>query len=225
VRLAESYLGEMRLRRRADNPVTGNGGERFQVVVHLDQETLGPDGALGGTLEDGSRVSAETFRRVACDCGLVAVHHDGQSLDIGRRSRSIPPAIRRALRLRDRGCAFPGCTHTRFVHAHHVEHWLHGGSTSLENLVQLCSFHHHLVHEGGWEVSADGEGVFSFYPPMGGALAPVPQSEAVGDAVAWLREWTRNNGLDIDSQTSFPLGDGKSPNYDIAVCALLEACA
>ena len=119
VKLAESFL--------AGNPVTGNGGERFQVMVHLDQEVLGPDGALAGTLEDGTRVSAETLRRVACDCGLVAVHHDGQALNIGRRTRSIPPAIRRALMLRDRGCAFPGCTHTRFLHAHHVEHWLHGG--------------------------------------------------------------------------------------------------
>jgi hypothetical protein len=222
VRLAESFLGEMRLRRRAENPVAGNGGERFQVVVHLDQEALGPDGALGGSLEDGSRVSAEALRRVACDCGLVAVRRDGQGLDIGRKSRSIPPAIRRALRLRDRGCAFPGCTHTRFVHAHHVEHWLHGGSTSLENLVQLCSFHHHLVHEGGWTVSADGEGVFSFYPPMGGVVAHVPRSEAVGDAVGWLRGWVADSGLEIDSGTNFPRGDGSPLDCRIAVEALLD---
>jgi hypothetical protein len=83
----------------------------------------------GGWHEQGasSCVSAETLRRVACDCGLVAVGHDGQALNIGRRARSIPPAIRRALMLRDHGCAFAGCTHTRFLHAHHIEHWLHGG--------------------------------------------------------------------------------------------------
>jgi len=140
VKLAESFL--------AGNPVTGTGGERFQVMVHLDQEVLGPDGAWAGTLEDGTRVSAETLRRVACDCGLVAVGRDGEALNIGRRARSIPPAIRRALMLRDRGCAFPGCTHTGFLHGHHVEHWLHGGETSLANVVLLCSLcrRRHNVH-------------------------------------------------------------------------------
>ena len=161
VKLAESFL--------AGNPVTGTGGERFQVMVHLDQEVLGPDGAWAGTLEDGTRVSAETLRRVACDCGLVAAGGDGEALNIGRRARSIPPAIRRALMLRDRGCAFPGCTHTRFLHGHHIEHWLHGGETSLENLVMLCTFHHHLVHEGGWTVTAGADGAFVFHSPAGSA--------------------------------------------------------
>ena len=80
-------------------------------------------------------------------------------MSIGRRSRSIPPAIRRALLLRDRGCAFPSCTHNRFLHGHHIQHWLHGGETSLDNLSLLCSHHHHLVHEGGWSVerTADGD--------------------------------------------------------------------
>jgi hypothetical protein len=230
VRLAESFL--------AGNPVAGNGGERFQVMVHLDQEVLGPDGALGGTLEDGSRVSeemrlrrrAETLRRVACDCGLVAVHHDGQRLDIGRRSRSIPPAIRRALRLRDHGCAFPGCTHTRFVHAHHVEHWLHGGRTSVGNLVQLCSFQpqggqlhrHHLVHEGGWRVTAEAEGELVFRSPRGKPLGKVPAREDLQDAPAWLSGWAQENNLAIDARTNFPMGDGKEPDYGIAVDSLLD---
>jgi hypothetical protein len=138
VKLAESFL--------AGNPVTGTGGERFQVMVHLDQEVLGPDGAWAGTLEDGTRVSAEALRRVACDCGLVAIGRDGEALNISRRARTIPPAIRRALMLRDqfrgvprKGCAFPGCTHTAFLHGHHIEHWLHGGETSLANVLLLCS--------------------------------------------------------------------------------------
>ncbi len=97
VALAESYL--------ASNVGSGNGGERFTVMVHVDQDPLAPDGVLAGTLDDGTRVSAEALRRVACDCGLVAVSGDGDKLNIGRRSRSIPPAIRRALMLRDRGCA------------------------------------------------------------------------------------------------------------------------
>ena len=131
VAMAESIL--------ASNPVTGTGGERFQVMVHVDQDPLGPDGTLAATLEDGTHVSAETLRRVACDCGLVAVSHDGEQLNIGRRARTIPPAIRRVLMIRDRGCAFPGCTHNRFLHGHHIRHWLHGGETSVDNLVMLCT--------------------------------------------------------------------------------------
>jgi len=140
VRLAESFL--------ADHHGSGSAGERFQVMVHLDQEVLAADGAWSATLEDGTRVSAEALRRVACDCGLVAVGHDGEALNIGRRARSIPPALRRALMLRDHGCAFPGCPHTRFLHAHHIQHWLHGGATSLENLALLCTLcrYRHKVH-------------------------------------------------------------------------------
>ena len=91
VALAENFL--------AGNPATGNGGERFQVMVHVDQDSLAPDGTLSASLDNGTRVSAETFRRIACDCGLVAVSGDAGSdhqLNIGRRSRQIPPAIRRA---------------------------------------------------------------------------------------------------------------------------------
>jgi hypothetical protein len=215
VQLAESFL--------AGNPVTGNGGERFQVVVHIDQDALGPDGALAGTLEDGTSVSAETLRRVACDCSLVGAHHDGQALNIGRRTRSIPPAIRRALRLRDNGCAFPGCTHTRFLHAHHIQHWLHGGETSLQNCVLTCTFHHHLLHEGGWRVTVDADGTFQFHPPVGNPLARISRRERVGDGVIWLREWAEANELVITAEVSAPRWDGKWPDYTNAVGALLEA--
>jgi hypothetical protein len=153
VALAESYL--------AGNVGTGNGGERFQVMVHVDQDPFAPDGVLAGTLDDGTRVSAEAIRRVACDCAIVAGPPAAPAAETprpatraevaasasprpatrgevdarsaageglpGRRTRSIPPSIRRALTLRDRGCAFPGCTHDRFLHAHHIQHWLHGG--------------------------------------------------------------------------------------------------
>jgi hypothetical protein len=160
---------------------------------------------------------------VACDCGLVAVSHDGQDLDIGRRTRSIPPAIRRALMLRDHGCAFPGCSHTRFVHAHHVEHWLHGGSTSLGNLVQLCSFHHHLVHEGGWSVIAETDGGFSFQSPRRVRLARVPARAGVEDGAEGLCRWTEEKGLEIDARTNFPLWDGTHPDYGLAVEGLMDA--
>jgi hypothetical protein len=247
VALAESYL--------AGNVGTGNGAERFQVMVHLDQDPLAPDGVLSGTLDDGTRVSAEAIRRVACDCGIVAVpsaappcpptpgevdalpsprHAARGEVDArsaageglpGRRSRSIPPSIRRALTLRDRGCAFPGCTHDRFLHGHHIQHWLHGGATSVNNLALLCTHHHHLVHEGGWSVARIADGELCFRAPDGREVSAVPAREASEDAVVWVREWAEERGLDIGAETNLPLWDGTRPDYDWAVAALVGEAA
>ena len=214
VALAEGYL--------AGNTSTGTGGERFQVTIHVDQDPLAPDGTLATTLDDGTRVSAETFRRIACDCGLVAVSGSGGSqLNIGRRSRQIPPAIRRALSLRDRGCRFPGCTNTRFLHGHHLRHWLHGGETSLTNLIQLCAAHHHLVHEGGWSVHLGADGALAFTAPDGCALPPEPPREIVEDAVAFLREQAADQGLELGAETNLPEWDGHVVDYDWAVGAMI----
>ncbi len=215
VALAESYL--------AGNVASGNGGERFQVMVHVDKDPLSPDGVLAGTLEDGTPVSAETLRRVACDCGLLAQggHGDLSNLTIGRRSRSIPPAILRALRLRDRGCCFPGCTRGRFLHRHHIQHWLHGGETSMTNLTCLCSFHHHLVHEGGWSVARTPEGALVFAAPDGRELLPVPPREGSEDSLLFLREWADEQGIGLGEDANLPLWDGTRPDYDWAVGAML----
>jgi hypothetical protein len=215
VELAESFL--------AGHQVTGNGGERFQVMVHLGQEPLGVDGEWAATLEDGTRVSAEALRRVACDCALLAVGGDGENLNIGRRSRSIPPALRRALMLRDRGCAFPGCTHSSFLHGHHIEHWLHGGATRLDNLAMMCSRHHCMVHEGGWTITTGADGKFLFQSPSGKRLARNPLPEPVDDGVAWMRGWADERELDLGPEVNFPEWDGVKPDYKLAVEGLLAA--
>ncbi len=137
------------------------GGDRYQVIVHVDETALADDGEGGCELEDGSAISAETARRITCDASLTRN---------GRRTRTIPPATRRALRTRDRGCRFPGCENRRFVDAHHIDHWAHGGATTLDNLVLLCRRHHRAVHEGGCRVDADGR----FYDPWGRPISPVP---------------------------------------------------
>ena len=97
-------------------------------------------------------LAADTAQRLACDASIVLLveDEDGQPLSIGRKTRAIPPAIHRALRARDGGCRFPGCTHRHFIHAHHIKPWAEGGETALENLVELCQYHHRLVHEGGY---------------------------------------------------------------------------
>ena len=168
-------------------------------------------------------LSAETFRRIACDCGVVAVAGDGAGLNIGRRARSIPPAIRRALALRDRGCRFPGCTHTRFLHGHHIQHWLHGGETGMTNLALLCTFHHHLVHEGGWTVARGESGELAFAAPDGRALQAEPPRQMVQGVLESLHEWATDRGLDIGTDSNLPLWDGTRPDYDWAVGAVLRA--
>jgi len=213
VMLAEAFL--------AGHPVAGTGGERFQVMVHLAQDVLGPDGAWAGTLEDGTRVSSETLRRVACDCGLVAIGAGGEELSIGRRARTIPPAIRRALMLRDRGCAFPGCTHTRFLHGHHIQHWLHGGETSLGNLVMLCTAHHHMVHEGGWTIARAADGELVFTSPAGAGLPAEPSREWLDNILTRLREWAEEHELNLGPDSNMPQRDGSKPDYDWAVSALI----
>jgi hypothetical protein len=155
---------------RGRAPVSGTRAERYQVVLHVESETLEAGGDPGRSdLEDGTRVSAETSRRLSCDAGLVRVTRgaDGSILDVGRRTRTITPALRRALDVRDRGCRFPGCG-LRFTDAHHLKHWADGGKTSLANAVLLCRFHHRLVHEGGWSVEWWGEGRPAFFDPRGG---------------------------------------------------------
>jgi HNH endonuclease/Domain of unknown function (DUF222) len=139
-----------------------NTADRFQVTVHASAESLPEFGDVDPDdppcIEDGPVLATETVRRIACDSALVRVLTTGagEVLDVGRKTRVIPAAIRRALQARDRGCRFPGCTNTRFVDGHHITHWADGGATRLDNLVLLCRHHHRLLHEGGYYVVRDG---------------------------------------------------------------------
>ena len=149
--------------------VGGSRAERYQVVLHVESDTLQADTEPGRSdIEDGTRVSAETSRRLSCDAAVVRLTEspDGSILDVGRKTRTIPPAIRRALESRDRGCRFPGCG-LRFTDAHHVRHWADGGQTNLDNLVLLCRFHHRLVHEQGYTAHFPrGERLYFLDPSM-----------------------------------------------------------
>ena len=155
-------------------PISGTRPERYQVVLHVDESVLGGAAtalphALRSHFDDGTRASAETCRRVCCDAAVVRVREapDGEPLSVGRKTRVISPALRRALELRDGGCRFPGCN-CRFTDAHHVQHWATGGETSLRNCLLLCHFHHRLVHEGGWSIRWWGKGRPVFIDPRGG---------------------------------------------------------
>ncbi|HUF51971.1 MAG TPA: DUF222 domain-containing protein [Longimicrobiales bacterium] len=153
--------------------ISGTRAQRYQVIVHVDPSTLSAGTGIEpgrAELEDGTDLSAETCRRLACDASIVNVAHDrdGSVLDVGRRTRTVPPALRRALDVRDRGCRFPGCG-LRFTDAHHVRHWADGGETSLSNCLLLCTYHHTLVHERGWRVEWWGRARPVFFDPRGQA--------------------------------------------------------
>ncbi|MDX1435097.1 MAG: DUF222 domain-containing protein, partial [Gammaproteobacteria bacterium] len=124
--------------------------DSYQVIVHVDAAALrGEEGC--------SDLPIESVKRITCDCSTVTVVDglDGEPLAVGRKRRTLPVALRRALWSRDEGCSFPGCAHRRYVAGHHVEHWADGGETSLENTMLLCSRHHRLVHEGGYVIRKD----------------------------------------------------------------------
>jgi hypothetical protein len=159
--LAENFL--------AARDTSSNAADRYQVVVHVDAETLHRHAAGRCEIEHGPSIPAETARRLSCDSSLLRVleNQQGQSLDVGRKTRGIPPAIRRALNTRDGGCRFPGCTHQRYVDAHHIEHWADGGDTKLSNLVTLCRLHHRLVHEGEITIEILANGDWRFLHPDG----------------------------------------------------------
>jgi 5-methylcytosine-specific restriction endonuclease McrA len=178
----------------------GTPGERYQVVVHVDAPVLAESDAPGeSALEHGERVSAETSRRLACDASRVVMRHgrDGRVVEVAARTRAIPPALRRALDHRDRGCRFPGCG-SRFGQGHHIRHWARGGPTKLSNLVLLCRRHHRTVHEEGYQVDRQADGELRFRRPDGRLLPEVPPAQRVsGDPVEVLRESHDADGIVI----------------------------
>jgi len=166
--------------RRADNLVDvcrlaspstqfpDNGGSRPQIVVTTSLDTLREQTGTA-TLDDGTHLSAATARRLACDAAIIPAVLDGagQVLDLGRERRLFTGPIRRALTLRDRGCAFPACDRPpRWCDAHHIIHWANGGTTSLHNAVLLCRHHHRLIHHNQWTVHINpANGKPAFIPP------------------------------------------------------------
>src|SRR6267142_2613076 len=168
----------------------GAPGERYQVVVHVDAAVLAdPDQAGQSVLEDGLRVPAGTSQRLACDASRVVMRHDtdGRLLEVGALTRTIPPALRRALHHRDRGCRFPGCG-VRFGQGHHIRHWAQGGPTTLSNLAMLCRRHHRAVHEEGYQVERQPDGELRFKRPDGRVIPEVPPGPNLPtDPVAAIR--------------------------------------
>jgi hypothetical protein len=214
--IAESFL--------AHGPASLKGGERQQIVVHVDASVLRGESAGCCELEDGPSVAAETARRFACDASRVEITEDehGDPLDVGRRTRTIPPAMRRALQARDKGCVFPGCTHKRYLDGHHVQHWANGGATKLSNLVLLCRFHHRAVHEGGLRIERCDDGAWRFFRSTGEGIDVHMPGQGMP-----LTQWSvvpsqnSSNGIQVDARTGASNWRGEKFDCSIAVDAML----
>ena len=201
-----------------DGKVIGRA-DRFQVVMHVDADgfadadgSADPSGAVGAVLDDLVHVPAGTSRRLACDAGRVIMMHtsDGSVLDVGRKTRIVPPAIRRVLDHRDGGCRFPGCGN-RFCDAHHIEHWIEGGKTRIDNLVLLCRRHHRAVHEEGFrvEIADRYDTTARFYWPDGRRFPDVPPPPILPDPVADLKSNHGRLGIRVGPDTTTPLWNGE----------------
>src|SRR3712207_288431 len=150
---------------RADQ-LPEHGGEPVTLTLTMPLEDL--TNQVGhATLDNQDRIPVDQVRQLACNAGIIpmVLGGAGQPLNIGRKTRTFPAAIRRALVTRDRGCAFPGCGRPpRQCDAHHIRHWANGGETSVDNAVLLCRHHHTLIHQSEWEVRMV-NGIPTFYAP------------------------------------------------------------
>ena len=167
----------------AESPESSGGAHL--VMVHVDESALRGKGGA-------SDLPIRTVKRLLCDGSAAGVveNGNGEPLSIGRKSRTVPRAIRRALDARDRTCRYPGCSHTRWLDAHHIEHWTEGGETSLGNLVLLCTRHHRLMHEGGFQMLPRDGGSYYFAKWDGRPVELADgQTLAEGEETWALRPW------------------------------------
>ena len=215
--LAEHFLG-------SPEAPPAKADDHHQVVVHVSAETLSerldvpePDGGMSGAeIEDGGAISAQAARRISCDSGVIPlVESKGEPLALGRKRRLVSPALRRALKSRDGGCQYPGCTHTHWVDAHHIQHWADGGETKLDNLVLLCRRHHRLIHEGGATLTHEnGELVFrNAHGVLLERCAARFEGRFRGNVVELSRQHEAM-GLSIDKRTAAGRWDGEPLDYE-----------
>ena len=201
----------------------GTPAEHYQVVVHVDAAVLEDPNRPGqSVVEDGARVSAETSQRLGCDASRVVMQHDteGRIFEVGAKTRTIPPVLRRGLLHRDRSCRFPGC-HGRFCQAHHIRHWAQGGPTTLSNLALLCRRHHRAVHEEGYRVDRQPDGELRFQRPDGHVVPDVPcPPQAPTDPVSDVRAQNDAAGIMVNARTATPGWWGERLNVGYAIDVL-----
>ncbi len=224
---ADAFMSMIQERMRGNRP------QRTPIEIIITV----PHGGLRGSAEpsdlammaDGEVIAAATARRLCCDAGVVVAQVDAQGvpLSVGRKTRTISTAIKRALLLRDRTCRFPGCTHRRYVDGHHIKHWASGGETALSNLMLLCSAHHTLLHEGGCRVEVDsvgGAGGWNFFDHRNRLIEvqparPTPTNDAPQHGLATLHH--AHAAVAITANTNASRWTGEPIDYTTCIDYLM----
>ncbi|MEZ5552898.1 MAG: DUF222 domain-containing protein [Pseudomonadales bacterium] len=196
---ADAFMELVARGRAADGgstPAADSTAADYQVLVHVDAQALS---GAGGEAD----LPLPTIRRLCCEGSLVPILKDGQKvLDVGRKQRTVPLAIRRALAARDRSCRFPGCHHSRWLDAHHIRHWCDGGETSLDNLILLCSHHHRQMHEGGFRLRATAEGYYFARPDGRPIEGRGTESSAEARSVSSAEDLSASSAEDLSSASA-----------------------
>jgi hypothetical protein len=203
----------------ADGLRPGSGPSRYHVVIHLN--TTADAATPAAWIDDGPILDADTARRLMCDTSLSFALHgpDGTVTNVTARAPTVPSALARAVKLRDDGCVFPGCTRRGHIDVHHLHHRAHGGANSLINLACLCRAHHRMIHDDRYQMTSPTNGTFEFYRPDGKPITNPPITVPAGDDT--LRRANTEAGVNPGEQTQTPDWDGTRPNYAMIIEHLL----
>jgi hypothetical protein len=160
------------------------GGEKPQVIVHVDLPALqGEAGGLHET-ENGQILDIDTVRMLACDASITRIIFGPESevLDVGRKTRVWTAAQRRAIVARDRHCQGPGCrAKPRHCDIHHVNHWGDGGDTNVEDgQALLPALPHHRTPQRPLSAQT---------PTKNLGVAPSPAAPEPRPSYMFLRYW------------------------------------
>jgi hypothetical protein len=204
-------------------PLPTTNPEHYQVIIHVDESVLVDDGDGRCHIESGPALAADTVRRLLCGASLLwlAEDGDGNPVAISDRTHDIPISVRRAVRARDKGCVFPNGNGGRcglaaeHSHVHHVTHRAHGGAHTLTNCRTVCSYHHHLVHEGGFTMTLDPQGTVEVRRPDGTLISSLP-----GRSEVPAEQWSLP--IDLDPDACWARSNGERMNLAYAVDAVLE---
>jgi 5-methylcytosine-specific restriction endonuclease McrA len=209
----------------ADGLRLGSGVGRHKMIVHVDAATLAAGDDGWAHLDDGTALSADAARRLGCNSSIIFVLEgpDGTVINTSPQSPTVPAALARAVRIRDGGCVFPGCTSKVWVDVHHIHFRAHGGGHSAANLATLCRAHHRLIHEGGFTVTATAPGRFVFRRPDGTEVPPLPSPPEVPPGDDTIRTANVKNGIVPGTEWMVPDWDGIAPNYPDIIDGLLHA--
>jgi hypothetical protein len=200
----------------------GSGPNRHTVVVHATMADLTGDAGVDDPfVDDGPVVAGETVRRLMCDSSVMFALEgpDGAVVNVSRRAATIPSALARAVKLRDQGCVFPGCTRRAFVDIHHIHHRADQGENTMANCAVLCRAHHRLVHVGGFTMASE-SGRHQFRRPDGTPITVGHTVVPPGDG--YIRDRNTDLGIRPTDETTVPDWDGIRPNYPMIIDLLLD---